>query len=151
MKSTQKGFTLIELMIVIAIIAILAAIAVPAYQTYITKSQFTEAMTVANGIETNVSLYWTQNGACPTLGTTPGFPDAAGDYKGKYVASASIAAGDAATNPTCNIEIKFNDSGVSEDLQSATVTFKGSQDGGNFQWQCNTSVKDKFLPEACRG
>jgi type IV pilus assembly protein PilA len=150
MKSMQKGFTLIELMIVVAIIAILAAIAIPQYETYITKTQFTEATTVATGIETDLNLFWNQNGACPTNGND-GFP-AAVSYAGKYVAKADIKAGTAATNPTCDISVTFKTASVSKPLQTpAVVLFQGSQSGGNFTWKCSSAnVADKYKPETCR-
>ena len=151
MKSMQKGFTLIELMIVVAIIAILAAIAIPQYETYITKTQFSEATTVATGLESDINLFWNQNGACPTLGSD-GFA-ASNSYAGKYVASAALAA--AAAPPagwtgTCQITITFKGQSVSKPLQGATVVFNGAQSGSNFQWKCSSSVADKYKPETCR-
>lgn len=153
MKSIQKGFTLIELMIVVAIIAILAAIAIPQYETYITKTQFTESSTIASGMETDTNLYWTQKGSCPQVGKTPGFPKAAGSYKGKYVASAEIKDGTASANATCDIVVSFSTTAgsVSKPLLSKTATFKGTQTGGNFNWQCSSTAAPKYLPEACRG
>jgi type IV pilus assembly protein PilA len=151
MKSMQKGFTLIELMIVVAIIAILAAIAIPQYETYITKTQFSEATTVATGIETDVNLFWNQNGACPTLGTTPGFPTAATSYAGKYVAQATVGGGTGTPNPTCDITVTFKGTSVSSPLQTKTVLFQGTQSGGNFTWKCTSAaVADKYKPETCR-
>jgi type IV pilus assembly protein PilA len=149
MKNMQKGFTLIELMIVVAIIAILAAIAVPAYQTYITKTQFTEATTVATGIEDDVNVFWTQNGACPTIGQN-GFAPAT-SYAGKYVASAGIAAGTAAQGATCDVTVTFKATSVSTPLQSKSVLFKGTVSGTNFQWACSSAaIADKYKPETCR-
>jgi len=149
MKSMQKGFTLIELMIVVAIIAILAAIAIPQYETYITKTQFTEATTVATGIETDLNLFWNQNGACPTQAAGTEFP-VPGSYVGKYVATATIADGTAASGKTCDITVAFKGTSVSAPLQSATVLFQGAQSGGNFTWKCSSAVADKYKPETCR-
>jgi type IV pilus assembly protein PilA len=152
MKSMQKGFTLIELMIVVAIIAILAAIAIPQYETYITKTQFSEAGTVASGIETDLNLYWNQNGACPSNGSN-GFP-AALSYAGKYVKQADIVSPGTASGTgvtaTCDIKVTFNATSVSKPLQSATVLFQGAQSGGNFTWKCSSAVADKYKPETCR-
>src|ERR1700750_744654 len=66
LKQVQKGFTLIELMIVIAIIGILAAIAIPAYQDYTIRSQVTEGLNLAGSIKAEVAEYFAQNGAWPT-------------------------------------------------------------------------------------
>ncbi len=69
-KKIQKGFTLIELMIVIAIIGILAAIAIPAYQNYTIRSQVTEGLSLADGWKTSISEYYAQNGSFPTSSST---------------------------------------------------------------------------------
>src|SRR5690349_11125210 len=151
MKNLQKGFTLIELMIVVAIIAILAAIAIPAYQNYVAKSQFSESQTVADGIKTAVAEYWTQKGACPVLGTSAGFPKAAASYAGKYVKEADIANGTATKSATCDITVTFKPAGsVSKGIAGGVATFKGSEDGGNFSWACSANVDDKYLPAACQ-
>src|ERR1700693_4080786 len=70
MKTIQKGFTLIELMIVIAIIGILAAIAIPAYQNYTIRSQVTEGISLAAGWKTAISEYYAQNGTFPAGSST---------------------------------------------------------------------------------
>ena len=72
MKTMQKGFTLIELMIVVAIIAILAAIALPAYQDYVARSQVSEAMSLSSGAKTAVAEYYADRGAWPTSNTQAG-------------------------------------------------------------------------------
>ena len=151
-KNLQKGFTLIELMIVVAIIAILAAIAIPAYQNYIAKSQFSESQTVADGIKLATSEWYAQHGQCPKLGQDAGFPMTAASYAGKYVASADISAGDYATNPTCNIEVTFKGAGsVSKGLTGAVAKFQGYTVGGNFNWKCSaTAIDDKYLPSVCQ-
>ena len=72
LKNIQKGFTLIELMIVIAIIGILAAIAIPAYQNYTIRSQVTEGLSLADGWKTSISEYYAQNGSFPTTSNSSG-------------------------------------------------------------------------------
>src|SRR5277367_1375398 len=97
MKTLQKGFTLIELMIVIAIIGILAAIAIPAYQNYTIRSQVTEGLSLAAGWKTAISEFYSQNGTFPVssvvgngsktvLGVT-------GATVGKYVSSVTVING----------------------------------------------------------
>jgi type IV pilus assembly protein PilA len=98
MKTLQKGFTLIELMIVIAIIGILAAIAIPAYQNYTIRAQVTEGISLAAGWKTAISEYYAQNGAFPTCSTTvaagaAGCVSVTGASNGKYVSSIKVVAG----------------------------------------------------------
>ena len=97
MKAVQKGFTLIELMIVVAIIGILAAIAIPAYQNYLIRSQVTEGLTLADGWKTGIAEMYAQNGVFPTCSSSANPPTAgclptAGATTGKYVASVTIGA-----------------------------------------------------------
>src|SRR5580692_11496938 len=72
MKTMQKGFTLIELMIVVAIMGILAAVAIPAYQNYVIRGQVTEGLSLASGWKTAVSEFYAQNGAFPTGASVAG-------------------------------------------------------------------------------
>jgi len=92
-KQIQKGFTLIELMIVVAIIGILAAIAIPAYQNYTIRAQVTEGLTLAGGWKAAIAEYYAQNGAFPTCQSTTGGAGcvaAAGVTTGKYIQSVGV-------------------------------------------------------------
>jgi type IV pilus assembly protein PilA len=95
MKTMQKGFTLIELMIVIAIIGILAAIAIPAYQNYLIRSQVTEGLSLADGYKTAVSEFYAQYGAFPSAITAAGAAPAAGTATcgGSIAAPSTTSAG----------------------------------------------------------
>jgi type IV pilus assembly protein PilA len=93
MKKFQQGFTLIELMIVVAIIGILAAIAIPAYQDYTIRAQVSEGLTLAAAAKTAVSETFSNTGAPPATRTAAGMSAAATDTAGSYVTQVGVAAG----------------------------------------------------------
>jgi type IV pilus assembly protein PilA len=89
LKRVQKGFTLIELMIVIAIIGILAAIAIPAYQNYTIRSQVTEGLTLADGWKTAIAEYYANTGNWPTQANLTGTCISAGKYENSVTVTTS--------------------------------------------------------------
>ncbi|HGG7873128.1 TPA: fimbrial major subunit PilE, partial [Neisseria meningitidis] len=92
MNTLQKGFTLIELMIVIAIVGILAAVALPAYQDYTARAQVSEAILLAEGQKSAVTEYYLNHGEWPANNSSAGVATSA-DIKGKYVKSVEVKNG----------------------------------------------------------
>lgn len=146
MKAIQKGFTLIELMIVIAIVGILAAVALPAYQDYTARAQMSEALTLAEGQKSAVVEYYSDNGTFPNSNTSAGIA-ASNEIKGKYVASVKVE-GNASV---ASITATMNSSNVNKDIKGTTLVLVGKQNSGSFSWECKKgSVDEKFLPSTCR-
>ena len=143
MKNVQKGFTLIELMIVVAIIGILAAIAIPAYQDYTIRSKVTELINAAGVCKTSVAEYHQTKGALPSDASTAGCSDMGTANSGAPAFDGTAitvkAAGGLATQ-LAGADVL----GYKPVIVSATIT----------GWDCNagagTTILPKYLPAACR-
>ena len=139
MKTMQKGFTLIELMIVVAIVGILAAIAIPAYQDYVARSQVSEAVAAASAIKTGITEWRQTQGSWPAAGD---FNATAG---GRYSAAATHDA-----NGVITVTM-LNAAPVSAAVRGYTVTFTPTLVGNDItNWVCTGSGAVKYLPSGCR-
>ncbi|ENW1215705.1 pilin, partial [Neisseria gonorrhoeae] len=114
MNTLQKGFTLIELMIVIAIVGILAAVALPAYQDYTARAQVSEAILLAEGQKSAVTEYYLNNGIWPENNTSAGVASASTDIKGKYVQKVEVNNG--------VVTAQMNPSGVNKEIQGKKLS-----------------------------
>lgn len=159
MKAIQKGFTLIELMIVIAIVGVLAVVALPAYQDYTARAQMSEALTLAEGQKSAVVEYYSDKGTFPTSNADAGIANAS-TITGKYVKSVAVtsvaatgtAGSSSATSAKATITATMKSSGVNKDISGKTLILEGSQNAGSFDWTCKAGTVDKkFLPSSCRG
>ena len=166
MKTLQKGFTLIELMIVVAIIGILAAIAIPAYQDYTIRAQVSEGLTLASDIKAGVAEYMAQTGSWPLNLAEAGLGSAAAsdDKAGRYVESIDVTTGTIQIVYGKDVNAKINNS------QLAIQPFVN--DNGDVVWRCGaadapadalddpgdgtasvagtTDLSDKHMPASCR-
>ena len=145
MKNVQKGFTLIELMIVVAIIAILAAIALPAYQDYTIRSQVSEGAVLSDGAKTAVAEFYTNKGYFPNSNVSAGLA-ASGSIAGNYVIGLSVSTG--------LLTAKYGNKASSKVTNSQLVFSAYSKGGGSIAWTCKAAssspVPAKYLPTSCR-
>lgn len=146
--SNQRGFTLVELMIVVAIVAILAAVALPAFRVYVARAQVTEALSLSSGLSRAVlESYW-QTGACVQSGN--GVVPPATDVNGPYVLSVE-ASGTGTPTGGCTMTVTLRSSNVSPSLQGKTLTLTLDTAGSSSRWLCTSTVEQRYLPTSCTG
>jgi type IV pilus assembly protein PilA len=162
MKKVQQGFTLIELMIVVAIIGILAAIAIPAYQDYTIRAQVSEGLNLAGAAKTAVAETYLNRGTAPANRTVAGMTTNAGDTQGKYVLSVDVVNGEI-------IIVYGNDahSNITGSGANTLVLTPFLSEDDSVVWKCGdaaegsnlsamnadtdgTNIESRYLPSACR-
>ncbi|HHL3629608.1 TPA: pilin [Neisseria meningitidis] len=163
MNTLQKGFTLIELMIVIAIVGILAAVALPAYQDYTARAQVSEAILLAEGQKSAVTEYYLNHGEWPANNSSAGVATSA-DIKGKYVKSVEVKNG--------VVTATMLSSGVNNEIKGKKLSLWAKRQAGSVKWFCgqpvtrdakaannadgvtadsgNEKIDTKHLPSTCR-
>ena len=138
-RSIQKGFTLLELMIVVAIIGFLAAVALPAYQDYVKRSRVSEGLALASGAKTALAEYVASNNEWPASGSAAGIEDGTA-INGNSVVSVTVGASDGV------ITIDYNTK-----VGGGNISVAGATTAGGVTWDCKGgSVEGKYRPSECR-
>lgn len=139
MNKVQQGFTLIELMIVVAIIGILAAVAIPAYQDYTVRAKVTEGLSLATSGKTAIGEYFASNGTLPTNNTQAGLATST-SLKGNSVRSVAVG-----TDGLLTITYSGNP------INSSTMLLRPASAAGGISWRCTGgNLVSKYRPSSCR-
>jgi type IV pilus assembly protein PilA len=144
----QQGFTLIELMIVVAIIGILAAIAIPAYQDYTIRAQVSEGLNLAAGAKAAITEYYQNTGNLPSTNVGAGI-SAEGDISGNYVSAVRVGLPGAG-----QIQVTYNGPRVNALIAGDTIVLSPTTNTGSVEWACSSDgavpLDPKYLPSTCR-
>ena len=141
MKNVQKGFTLIELMIVVAIIGILAAIAIPAYQDFTIRAQVSEGLNLMGGAKAGVADFWADKGVFPDNNASAGV-SAKGSITGKYVTQVLVKTGGV-------VEATYGNAANAK-IAGQRLKIAPTDKGGSIEWTCSSGMADKYIPQNCR-
>jgi type IV pilus assembly protein PilA len=145
-KSFSKGFTLIEMMIVVAIVGVLASLAIPAYQDYIARSQVSEAVSLLGSGKTPLSEFFADKGQWPSNAASAE-GGVMGNVAGRYTSAITITGGNAGTG-AITLEARMKGSGVTSTITGKTLMLVSS-DGKSWQCQIGT-IEPQFVPASCR-
>lgn len=142
MTKHKTGFTLIELMIVVAIVGILVAVAIPMYQRYTIRTQVTEGINLSSGAKVAVADYYMNTGDWPTNNSVAGLSTPT-QIAGEYTAQVSVSSN--------VIQIEYGNSAHSK-INGQSVTLTGAGNGGSVSWTCASggAIDDNNLPPVCR-
>ena len=138
----QKGFTLIELMIVVAIIGVLSAVAIPQYQNYVARAQVAEGFSLVSSGKMAVAEYYNETGTFPADNATARLA-AANTIIGKYVGSVTVDTG--------KLTVVFNTTTAHSKLQGKNFVLVPTDNGGSISWNCGVgTVGVDYLPNSCQ-
>ena len=142
MKKVQQGFTLIELMIVVAIIGILASLAIPAYQSYTIRAQISEGLNLAGPLKNAVASFYNENGSFPADNDEAAL-ETPGSYAGNYIESMTVNNG--------VVEVLYGN-GANAQINGEIITLTAIPNAGSVAWDCASGgvILVEYLPSACR-
>jgi type IV pilus assembly protein PilA len=141
-RRASAGFTLIELMIVVAIIAVLSAIAFPAYRDYVARTQASEGFEIASGAKAAIWEYMTNTGTFPPSNESAGLPTPT-SMSGKYVSLVRIERSGVVT-------VEYDSDETNDTLRPMNLQLSPVNNGGSISWACNGTIAPRFLPSGCR-
>jgi type IV pilus assembly protein PilA len=150
----HKGFTLIELMIVVAIIGILAAVAIPQYQNYVARAQVAEGLALASGAKTAIAEYRSTTGEWPADNAAAGLAADPEDISGKYVKSLTVRRCWWRSVVGQGCVLLFYKDTAHASIAGGTLSLEGKDEGGSISWLCYGDLGDPnitdYLPSSCK-